>query len=865
MVGTMPAMAWPLTGRESEIARIRAVLDDPDHRSLALVGRPGVGTSRLLGVAAEHCRTRGWHVHAVAASPALREVPFGAVATFASEGADVAPGDRLGMIAAIERGLVLAADGAELAVVIDGAQCLDEASVAVLQRLRDHRRTRVVVGFGATPRSGAAAWSLSTTDTEIVEVAPLSREAHHRLVASVCDRPVTSEAAQTLWDHTGGRPRDLELLLDAIDRSDVLDPEAEVWHWDGGPVDSPALRSLAGEALSGVGQDAREAFELVAIGAPLPMAVADGVLGDDAREELERAELVEVEGTADAAALLPSRWLVARSIVGRMGPTARRRLQATLASVAPPRGASWTLRHARWAVESGLPVAGDLRSMARAALAEADLWLAERLSRSAADAADGDVDVLLVLAETLRRGRRADEALGVLDEAARHGRSDQHHTEIAIVQAQVHTLLKRDPQTALRRLDAALDTVSDPDARRRLARERDLARAFVEPVDTVPAPDSARTDPEIEELMVVALLRCLHLDLGGIDAVFGQLREAADDREAEPLVRARIAVCEHLALVGRGRVGEAHSTARAALESASLRGEPLGMWALCLAFSGPLTGDVDAAAVAAFDADRSFRAVDPFGLRPLSAAIGATAAWQAGRPEMAVALGEIAEGAANTDSRVAEIAAHRRRAWQAVVRGDAVGGAEAAAVSGRQAVDAGHRLWGAIGLHEAVRLGAAELVADDLLALAAASESALVRSFATHAAALVAEAADALDAAAVELAGLGCPLLAAEAAAQAARHATDAVARTRAAARAEVWWSRCTGRVPPALLGAPSGLTARQHEIARLAAAGLSSLEIADRLFVARRTVDNHLRSVYRRLDVGGREELAAVLGPAIG
>ncbi len=37
---------------------------------------------------------------------------------------------------------------------------------------------------------------------------------------------------------------------------------------------------------------------------------------------------------------------------------------------------------------------------------------------------------------------------------------------------------------------------------------------------------------------------------------------------------------------------------------------------------------------------------------------------------------------------------------------------------------------------------------------------------------------------------------------------------------------------------------------------------IADALFVSRRTVDNHLHAVYRKLEVAGRDELLAVLGP---
>jgi DNA-binding CsgD family transcriptional regulator len=45
-----------------------------------------------------------------------------------------------------------------------------------------------------------------------------------------------------------------------------------------------------------------------------------------------------------------------------------------------------------------------------------------------------------------------------------------------------------------------------------------------------------------------------------------------------------------------------------------------------------------------------------------------------------------------------------------------------------------------------------------------------------------------------------------------------------------------------------------------MAAAGLANPEIAQRLFVTRRTVETHLTSVYRKLDVSSRAELAGAL-----
>ena len=51
----------------------------------------------------------------------------------------------------------------------------------------------------------------------------------------------------------------------------------------------------------------------------------------------------------------------------------------------------------------------------------------------------------------------------------------------------------------------------------------------------------------------------------------------------------------------------------------------------------------------------------------------------------------------------------------------------------------------------------------------------------------------------------------------------------------------------------PEGLTAREVEVLRLVAEGLTDAEVADRLVVSRRTVHAHLRSIYRKLDVRSR------------
>ncbi|GAA1401512.1 helix-turn-helix transcriptional regulator [Oerskovia paurometabola] len=53
-----------------------------------------------------------------------------------------------------------------------------------------------------------------------------------------------------------------------------------------------------------------------------------------------------------------------------------------------------------------------------------------------------------------------------------------------------------------------------------------------------------------------------------------------------------------------------------------------------------------------------------------------------------------------------------------------------------------------------------------------------------------------------------------------------------------------------------SGLTPREAEVARLVADGLSNREVAARLVLSERTVDNHVYRIFRKLGVGSRDEI---------
>jgi DNA-binding NarL/FixJ family response regulator len=154
---------------------------------------------------------------------------------------------------------------------------------------------------------------------------------------------------------------------------------------------------------------------------------------------------------------------------------------------------------------------------------------------------------------------------------------------------------------------------------------------------------------------------------------------------------------------------------------------------------------------------------------------------------------------------------------------------------------------------------------DDLRRAAASAEGAFAPVCASHASAVVAKDGAALQEISGAFARIGATLLAAEAAAEAAdayraegRH-SSAVAATR---KARALAHECEGArtLPLQLLNEVRVLTPREQEIAGLAARGLSSRVIAERLVISVRTVDNALQHVYGKLGLTGRAELGTAL-----
>jgi DNA-binding CsgD family transcriptional regulator len=83
-------------------------------------------------------------------------------------------------------------------------------------------------------------------------------------------------------------------------------------------------------------------------------------------------------------------------------------------------------------------------------------------------------------------------------------------------------------------------------------------------------------------------------------------------------------------------------------------------------------------------------------------------------------------------------------------------------------------------------------------------------------------------------------------------------------AQAELRACGVTTAAAPAAPGALADLTAQQREIVILASRGLTNSEIADRLFLSPRTVASHLYRSYPKLGIAGRHQLRDLLDQAI-
>ncbi|HNP14384.1 MAG TPA: LuxR C-terminal-related transcriptional regulator, partial [Mycobacterium sp.] len=202
--------------------------------------------------------------------------------------------------------------------------------------------------------------------------------------------------------------------------------------------------------------------------------------------------------------------------------------------------------------------------------------------------------------------------------------------------------------------------------------------------------------------------------------------------------------------------------------------------------------------------------------------------------------------------------------WLAAAEGHLSGAIATALHAADLAAATGQRAIELMALHAAARFGDRSCL-NRLVDVAASIDGPLAVADRAHAAGLLNSDGAAVFSAAAEFERIGAHLSAADAAAQAAalferagqrRQALEAGATADRLARA------CGGLRTPALCAAsrPLPLSPREREIAHLVSLGMTNREIAERLVVSARTVENHLYRMFAKLDVTDRDELAALI-----
>ncbi|MDQ3765097.1 MAG: helix-turn-helix transcriptional regulator, partial [Actinomycetota bacterium] len=536
------------------------------------------------------------------------------------------------------------------------------------------------------------------------------------------------------------------------------------------------------------------------------------------------------------------------------------------------RRADDTLRRAVLMLDSDLqPDPVLLTDAARRATELGDLTLAIRVARAAV-AAGGGFEPRLLLGRALSwsgRGAEADTELAALDAWAR---ADAQRAQAAIRRATALAFTLGRPDKAEIVLDAAASTIADDTATLELTGARSVLDAYLG--RTVQAAEAAarvladpRCSPAATQLAGWGLAAARE-GLGRLEGVEETLRRVDALAESFEIGLHEVAIVAfrwvrglHLA----GLLDRAEQAARRYRERCQDTTGPADMITRLMCAEADLfRGQVHTAARRFRQAIAAIHGADPgilsrIGLVGLAGALGmagdATSARQT-----------IVKMTAPRHPIFVFFEPHLRlaQAWAAAAEGGvseaitlARQAAEVAASQHQPAVEV-------IALHTAVCFGD-RTVANRLAQLATQVDGPRAGAAAAHAAALATDDGAALHAASVQLEQIGALLLAADAAAQAVaahtrhnRRGSAHAATTRAHRLAQA----CEGARTPALaaITTPLPLTPREREIVTLAAGGLSNRQIAQRLVVSVRTVENHLYRACTKLGASDRAELATLL-----
>jgi DNA-binding CsgD family transcriptional regulator len=881
MAGMLAAVAvalphWPIVGRRPELEVFERALGSGECVGLVIYGRAGVGKTRLADECARLAAASGHPIERVAGSRTTALLPLGAVAVLLAGGLGrPGPDGQVNAVALFEdtrRALHERHCGRRLVTVADDVSLLDDVSLALL----GHLATRAAIFLIATVRTGEPVPDLVTGlwrdgRVERVDLHDLSRAHLDMLLRQALGGPVEAGAGREFWEVTRGNPLYVrELVLGALE-SRALVERAGVWHLENPLPATSRLVDLVEQRIGSLSAEARSVVELLALCEPVELSYLETAAPAGVLESLERAALVTIT-VADGQVRLahPLHGKVVRAAVPKSRARAILLAQADRLEAAGPTGAA-ALRIAVWRLDAGgRPDPAVLIRGAHLARYAHDFRVVRRLIE-AVPGEQLDAAGALLLGEALYELGAFDAAERVLARGQQLPGSEHVALRLAVTRAKNAQWGLCQPESALDINVAARAVLTSPPLSEQLMADEasiltfsghpDRALAALEHIEgtnrrtrvvraIAAAPALALTGRTAEALKVAEAGYADHVALGDelaiahpamhlVNQVFalaeaGRLADAGQLAQAgtEIVASHRVPIAQIFFAVSLGRVATLQgllATARryyaeaAGLAEANRFAGPRRLALSGLALACAMLGDTDAAVQALVERDTG----PAFGFR---------------EPEQQLA-----------------------DAWTALAARRPTEAAERFRDAAAQAASTGHRTAEAWLLHDLMRTSGGDTSAR-LRELASMCDSPLVSARARHAAAARARNAPELASTASDFEALGAMLLAAEAAAAAAEafsRAGDQRAAAAALRRSHALATACEGAATPGLIhtARPVPLSGREREIVMLAATGMASKDIAQRLYLSVRTVNNHLHHAYTKLGVTSRAALTQALG----
>jgi DNA-binding CsgD family transcriptional regulator len=865
-----------LVGRDAEFARVLKQLDSPGG-GVVLAGPAGVGKTRLAAECMEAAAARGFLTLRAAATQAASTLPFGALAALLP---DLSPGThRLELLHQVANAIAERGDGKPVALLVDDAHLLDDASAALVHQLVIGRKVFVLV----TVRSGEAAsdavmalWKDGLT--ERVELQPFGEREVTDILGTVLGGPVEGGLSHLLFRQSAGNVLFLrELVLGALEAG-VLREEHGLWRLGGALPTSARLVELIEARLAGLAPDDREALEVLSIGEPVGAALFARFCRGMPVVALERRGLIRVEQDGrrlDVRLGHPLYGDVLRAVLSPLqAQTAARGLADVLEEVGSRRRDD-VLRLAAWRLDAaGQPKPATLLAAAHQARALHDLRLAERLAKAALDAGGG-FEAELLVAQIFSLTGRGEEAERRMAGLVPHAVSDAHRGQLAVARIDnlSYTLGRLEEGVAV--AQDAEASIADPNFRDELTAHHaslldnsgQTAKALRLSADLVERAEGwAGAWGSVMATWGYAktgqLSKALAVSEQGLET-FRALSGPAPPWGASALVAVR-----YWALMFGGQLHEAEELALAEYRRGVSDQSVETRWYISMFLANVYVARGRLAAAirwgreaAALGREHTRLTLLRMSLMPLAEALALTGQSE----ESNRVLAEI-DSLHMPSIHLADDELSRVRGWTAVAEGDLVAARKLFREAAARAADVGDHVFELAGRHDSARVGDTAAFNDRLHELADMIEGPFGRARAAHAAALAGRDPGGLEAASTAFEELGAGLLAAEAAADAAvawRAAGDLRKANAAERHALDLAGECEGARTPALTVAASTqatLSRRELEIAQLAALGLPNKEIATRLSLSVRTVENKLHIAYEKLGIGGRDQLAKAL-----